>query len=164
MSNLDDIITEIMQLEGGAVVTNDPDDTGGRTQYGISEHNNPQAWLDGKVTEQEAREIYLQRYVIFPQWHTIPSSHQLVQKILIDWSVISGPQLVTSKLQQILSVKVDSIFGPKTLAALVATDPKELNNKLVAERIRMIGRIVSSKPSQSKFCLGWLNRALEFQV
>ena len=162
MSNLDEIIADIMYLEGGAIVSNDPDDSGGRTQYGISERSNPQAWLDGKVTEKEAKEIYLQRYVIFPKWHTIPPSHQLVQRILIDWSVISGPYLVTNKLQQILSVRVDGVFGPKTLAAMVATDVKELNNKLVAERIKMIGRIVSSKPSQAKFCLGWLSRALEF--
>ena len=162
--NLDNIITDVIRKEGGAKVTNDPTDKGGRTQFGISEKANPQAWLDGKVTEKEAREIYLQMYVIFPKWHLIPSSHVIVQKLLIDWSVISGPQLATQKLQEVLGVKVDGVFGPESLAALVATDAKELNNKLVAERIRMVGRIVGKNPAQGKFLLGWLNRALEFLV
>lgn len=157
-----DAVTDVLQREGADAFINDPADKGGRTQYGISEKANPQAWLDGKVTEQEAREIYVQKYVIFPKWHLIPTSHAPVQKLLIDWSVISGPQLVTEKLQGILGVKVDGTFGPKSLMALKASDVQILNNRLVAERIRMIGRIVGKNPSQAKWCLGWLNRALDF--
>ena len=162
MANINDIITEVIAEEGGAKVTNDLADAGKRTQYGISERSNPQAWLDGKVTEQEAREIYLSKYVVWPGYHRIPSSHAKTQAQLIDWGVNSGPGVATQKLQEILKVKQDGVFGEKTLAALLGMDDRSLNNLLVAARVRMVGRIAQKNPSQIKFLSGWLERALSF--
>ena len=54
-----DIITDIMLREGWDMMTNDPLDKGGRTQFGISEKSNPLAWTDNHVTEAEARAICL---------------------------------------------------------------------------------------------------------
>ena len=53
--NIDRIIDNVIAAEGGSTATNDPADGGGRTQYGISERANPEAWADGKVTAEEAR-------------------------------------------------------------------------------------------------------------
>lgn len=160
--SIDDIISAVIEDEGGSKSTNDPLDRGKRTQFGISEASNPQVWLDNKVTEEEARAIYEQKYVRGPGFDKIPDSHSRLRYQLVDFGVLSGPRLAIEKLQAILGVVVDGVFGVKTLAAILQEDPKVINNKLVAERARMIGRIVSKNPAQAKFLAGWLNRTLDF--
>ena len=164
MPSIEEIITDVIQAEGGAAVTNDPVDAGDRTQYGISEAANPAAWADGAVTEKEAREIYLQKYVVWPKFHTIPPSHAKLQAQLIDFGVTSGPQHVIQQLQRLLGVDVDSKLGPQTLQAIRNTDPRILNNNLMAIRIKMVGRVVAKNPTQIKWLNGWLNRCLEFMA
>lgn len=156
---IDDIITEIEVEEGGAKVTVNPTDRGGRTQYGIAEASNPAAWADGVVTEQEARAIYLKKYVEVPGFDTIPPPLQVQ---LIDFGVNSGPMIAIMKLQTILGVPSDGVLGPGTRAALAKADIMKVNNLLVAARIRMIGQIVKKTPSQLTFLGGWLDRSLEF--
>ena len=161
-NSLDDIVSDVIEREGGSAVTNRPNDPGGRTQYGISERSNPKAWLDGKVTEQEAKEIYLSKYVVWPKFHQIPATHTQLQAQLIDYGVHSGPQLAIQKLQMILNVEVDGVIGPRTLLAIRGCDPRILNNRLVVERVKMIGRVVQKNPGQLSDLSGFLNRALSF--
>lgn len=162
--HIDEIITEVIENEVGGKpdggYTNDPTDRGGRTQYGIAEASNPKAWADGKVTEDEARAIYRHKYVEVPGFDRITDLK--LQSALIDWGVISGPMVATQYLQRILGVNVDGTLGPKTMDAANGRDPRELTLLLVAERVRMIGRIVKKNPSQLKYINGWLDRALEF--
>ena len=155
---LSDIITDVIRREGKP--TNDPVDRGGRTQYGISEAAHPAAWADGKVDEAEARAIYLRKYVRGPGFGQLPSG--TLQAQLVDFGVTSGPHLAITFLQRILGVHVDGVLGPETLAALVARDLRAVNNLLVGERIKLIGRLVAKKPTQVKYLNGWLTRALEF--
>ena len=166
MSNKE-IIDDILRREGGSKKTNDPKDGGGRTQYGIAERSNPKAWADGKVTEEEARAIYEQKYIIAPGFNKIP--HPKLQAQLVDFGVNSGPRVAIEKLQAIVGADVDGEIGPQTLAAVETfykdvDDPARLNNLLVVERVKMIGRIVVRNPSQVKFLSGWLNRAFEFLI
>ena len=161
--SVDEVVSEVIQREdrtGSGVITNDPLDTGGRTQWGISEKANPEVWADGVLTEQERRDTYLKKYVKGPKFDLIPDANLMAQ--LIDFGVNSGPGVATMKLQGILGVKVDGDLGPKTLEALTKHDSREINNLLMAERIKMIGRIVQKNPSQIKWLSGWLSRALEF--
>lgn len=152
------IINDVLKREGEA--TQDPADKGGRTSFGISEKANPQAWADGSVSEAEAREIYLQKYVKFPGFDRITDAQ--LQAQLVDFGVNSGPQLAIRKLQEILGVSADGVLGPETLSALATVHPEDVNSALVASRVRMIGKIVSKDPSQLKFLSGWLSRAVEF--
>ena len=158
MPTTDDIITEIIRKEGDP--TNDPNDSGGRTQFGISETANPEAWADGHVTEAEAREIYERKYVIGPRFDQIPDVYLRAQ--LIDFGVNSGPAVAIMKLQEILHVTVDGWIGPETLGALTQVHPEAVNNELVKSRVMMICRIVQKNPSQLRYLLGWAKRALEF--
>lgn len=155
-----DIIDHVIVAEGVSKVTNNPADGGGRTQYGISEKSNPQAWLDGKVTEEEARAIYEQKYVKTPHFDQIPDPR--LQAQLVDYGVTSGPYIATTKLQTLLQVTPDGQLGPETLEAVKLYEARALNNALVGERIKMICKIVQKNPSQLQFLLGWANRALEF--
>mgnify|MGYP001602480069 CR=1 FL=1 len=158
MATIEEIITDILQREGGLV--NNPADKGGRTDKGVSERYHPEAWADGKVTEAEARTIYLKKYVLTPGFDKIKGSH--LQTQLVDFGVHSGPQLAIMKLQGIIGTKQDGILGPKSLTTLGEMDPKYVNNRLMVERIRMIGRIVGRDRSQAQFLNGWLERACQF--
>jgi lysozyme family protein len=161
---MDDIINQVIQREGGSKATNKPNDPGGRTQYGISEKSNPEAWADGKVTEEEAREIYLKKYIKGPGFDKIPATHGRVQNLLIDYGVNSGPGVAIQKLQAILGLPEDGSFGPKTLEALVAADPTKVNNQLVAARVKMICKVVQKRPQQLSDLFGLVSRALEFLI
>ena len=160
MPTIEDIITTILKQEGPE--TNDPTDKGGRTAFGISEKSNPEAWLDNKVTEEEARAIYHKKYVKWPRFDKI--KHGPLQAQLIDFGVNSGPQRAIIALQTILGTEQDGLLGPETLTALAASDVSKTNNKLVIERIKMFCNIVVRNPSQLKFLRGWINRGFEFLI
>jgi lysozyme family protein len=156
--DINQIIEDILRREGGH--SNDPSDHGGRTQFGISESANPSAWADGRVTADEARDIYYKKYVVGPGFDKVEDSG--LQAQLVDFGVNSGPAIAIMKVQGLVGVKADGILGPTTLDAINSASPMKLGNHLVAERIRMLAKIVSKSPSQAKFLSGWVNRALEF--
>lgn len=154
------IISDVIKREGGATVTQNPNDQGGRTQYGISEKANPEAWADGKVTAEEARAIYESKYLKGPGFDKI--SDVKLQAQLVDFGVNSGPRIAIQKLQGVIGAAVDGVLGPHTLELLAKLNPRDVSNNLVAARVRMIGRIVQKNPSQLQFLYGWLDRALQF--
>ena len=156
--SVSDTIDGVIKREGPP--TNDPKDLGGRTQLGISEKANPEAWKDGVVTPEEARAIYEAKYFNGPGFNKIPDAHLASQ--LTDFGVVSGPSIAIQKLQEILKVNVDGILGVDTLAALATKDPKIVNNQLVVERVKLIGRIVAKNVTQTRFLLGWLVRATDW--
>lgn len=159
-NEIDDIITDVIKREGGSTETNDPLDAGGRTAYGISEKSNPEAWADGKVTSDEARAIYLAKYVKNPGFDTIPDARLMHQ--MVDFGVLSGPSVAIRKLQHTLRVAEDGILGPTTLKALSEANPRAINNALCIERCKMLAQIVQKTPSQARFLVDWLDRALSF--
>lgn len=162
MADFEKLFQHVMDSEGRDKVNVD---AGGRTQWGISEKSNPSAWADGKVTEGESREIFLQKYVVFPKFHLIPPSHAALQSQLIDYGFNSGQDLVIRKLQSILGVKPDGVLGPKTLEAVAKSDPRLVNNKLVAARCLMLARLVQRDPKgHLNEIVGLLDRALSFTV
>ncbi len=153
-----DAISDIIAREGPP--SNDPNDSGGQTAFGISEKSNPEAWKNGPPTEAQARAIYEQKYVKSPGFDKIADKQ--LQAQLIDFGVNSGPAIAIMKLQSILGVQEDGVLGPNTLAILATLHPEDVNNCLVAERVKLIGRIVSKNPSQLKFLNGWLDRSLQW--
>jgi lysozyme family protein len=157
---LKSIIDEILKAEGGSKATNDPKDAGGRTQYGIAERSNPAAWADNKVTEEEARAIYLRKYISGPGFDRIadPKLHHF----LCDFGVHSGPGIAIKYLQRAIGVPDDGVLGPRTLEAVNNFDAGLLLKRLVAERAKMIARLVAKNPSQVRFLVGWMNRILGF--
>lgn len=160
MGVIDDAITREIQLEGGATLTNNSKDAGGRTIYGISERANPDLWKNGPPTEAQARQRFMERYVVEPGFNRVVDPQ--LQAQLIDFGITSGPAVAIAKLQEIVGVKTDGVLGSKTLATLVSRDTRKVNNSLVIARVNMICKIVENKPSQLEFLRGWVMRALTF--
>ncbi len=153
-----DPVNTVLKNEGGVV--DNPADKGGLTVDGISQTNNPGAFVNGPPTDAQARAIYESKYVKAPGFDKIVDKQ--LQTQLIDFGVNSGPAVAIMKLQGILHVAQDGVLGPATLAALASMHADDVNNLLVAERIRMICRLVQKNPSQLQFLFGWANRALQF--
>ena len=158
MADVSKVIDDVIVREGPE--TNDPVDKGGRTKYGISEASNPDLWKDGPPTEAQSRARYEQRYVTGPGFDKIGDKQ--LQAQLIDFGVNSGPMVAIMKLQDVLHVKSDGILGPQTLVLANSGQSRDTNNRLVAARVRMIGKIVQKNPSQLRFINGWLDRAVQF--
>lgn len=157
---MSDVIDDIIKREGGLV--NDPLDKGGRTEKGISERSNPEAWADGYVTEEEARAIYQRKYIDGPGFNKITDKQ--LQAQLIDFGVNSGPMIAIQKLQQLLGVKADGVLGNETLVKISRANTQQVNNQLVISRVKMICQLVQRNPSQLRFLCGWVNRATEFLI
>lgn len=159
-SPITNIIDDIIRREGFDAETAIKADRGGRTKFGIAEKANPVAWADGDVSLDEARDIYMRKYVKGPGFDQVADPMLMAQ--LVDFGVNSGPAIAIQKLQTILKVDVDGVLGPDTLRALALRDVREVNNLLVGERVKMIGRLCLKDRSQLAFLNGWLNRATEF--
>lgn len=151
-------ITKIIATEGGLV--DNPADPGGRTFEGLSEKANPDLWKSGPPTPEQVRQRYAERYVVGPGFDKV--SDPKLQYQLIDYAVNSGVAIAVQKLQTILGVPVDGVFGPLTQDMLAKADSREVNNQLVVARVKMIGKIVQQHPAQLQFLGGWLERSLSF--
>jgi lysozyme family protein len=169
---MSDFIDAIIEAEGGDKETNDPDDSGGRTKYGISEEAHPEAWADGDVSYLEAREIYKRVYILAEHFDKIKDV--TLQHQVIDFGVPSGPDRAARMLQQVVGVPVDGQIGPKTLEAIenypagklfgVEVPGKVLLNLAFRNaRIMYYATLAKKRPKDLKFLLGWINRANEFK-
>lgn len=159
------IIDDIILKEGG--FTNNPVDKGGPTNMGItiptlSRWRGMACTVEDirSLSKSEASDIYYELYIKRPKLDKIPDPH--LQAQLVDFGVNSGPMLAITKLQQLIGAEDDGVLGGETLSKLALKDPRVVNNLLMAERIRMLGRIVTRSKSQIAFLDGWLTRALSF--
>jgi len=167
MTPIDTILDEIIRREGGYV--NHPSDRGGPTNFGITAHTLG-AWRKlsrpataaevHALTKDEARAIYRQQYITGPGFDAV--THPGLLHLLVDSGVHSGPKRAVQWLQVALGVTADGIIGPKTRAALAATDQAVLYSKVLGQRLRHLGRLITNDPKQSAFAAGWMNRIAEF--
>lgn len=163
---IDEIITEVLRAEGWDTYTNDPEDRGGPTKWGITQA----AWSEAlgrsatkddvrAITEAEARAFYRSRYVIDPRFHELPE--ELVE-LVVDCGVNHGQRRAAKWLQRALGVTADGIIGPKTLEAARLIPWVQTYAKICAIRVRFYGQIVRRDRSQAKFIGGWNNRAAKY--
>jgi len=159
------IVDDVLKREGGFV--NDPADAGGPTNYGITAHQlaewrgRPVTTRDvAELTQNEARAIYLNRYVVEPGLHRVDGT--LLRAALVDAAVNHGAPQTIRALQRAVGVKEDGELGEQTLAAIKDLGEHGAMARFLAERVRLYGRILSSKPAEYRFAGGWLNRLAEF--
>lgn len=176
MTNYDDPIGIILEHEGGYV--NNASDRGGPTNFGItqktlSEHRGYAVSVDEvkNMTEDEAREIYSNRYLTGPKIDKLPWPHPGI--CVFDIGVNSGPRRAIKMLQEVLNKAgfpcgaADGVIGPKTIGACEEAQKEMgnyLQNALVEDRIKFYLAIVSGNPSQQIFLKGWLRRANSFKL
>jgi len=174
------IITDVMKAEGWDAYTNDPDDAGKETKWGITVASARGYGYTGAMKdmpETVARAIYRKRYVDEPRFADVMTIEPNVGAELIDTGVNMGTAVAATFLQRWLNgfndtgsrygdLHVDGRIGAVTLDALRAfvrwRGPQGITvllrglNGVQATRYL---EITESKPSQRKYLFGWvLNR------
>lgn len=155
-SQFERVVGFIMKKEGGYV--NNPNDAGGETKFGISKRQYPT--LDIKnLTIQQAAAIYQRDYYDKIWGDNLPFAWALV---LTDFAVNAGVAVAVRRLQQLVGVKVDGIFGQKTFDATNAvTDIEIWIIRYTAARHAYYQSLVDNNPNMRFFLKGWLRRAVE---
>ena len=156
MKNFNEIIEKVLEHEGGYV--NDPTDLGGETKYGITKRFYPDVDIKNLTIEQ-AKEIYKKDY-----WdkNKVESLPQNLWHIYFDMCVNMGKRTAVKVLQRAANnrgkdLEVDGGLGPKTIEALNGVEL----DRVRAFRVKYYVDLITTKPEQEKFYLGWFRRALE---
>ena len=135
MERFEKILDYIFEVEGG--YTDDKNDRGGKTTWGITEEEAREFGYTGdmrNLTKDFAKNIYLKGR-----------------------NGIKNVQIAINQLRN-ANLDVDSIIGSKTLDALNAVDPEkflEVYHNL--QRLYYKGKVEADK-TQERFLSGWLNR------
>lgn len=168
----------VLGNEGG--YSNDPLDRGGETNLGITQSTLDRARREGigrlpqgvkDLKREQAEEIYRVLYweaskadmMPYPLStlhfdaavnHGVGGAGKLLQKTLNNYAQKAGLEV---------RVEVDGAVGPKTLSALCQCLDLKGNVPLICEiycneREKFYRAIVASRPDQSRFLRGWLNR------
>lgn len=149
----------VIRNEGGYVF--DEDDEGNETNYGISSRSYPN--LDIKhLTLKDAKKIYFCDFWHKGRFEEIDDYAVATQ--VFDLSVNMGIRAAIIVLQRALrsvgiNVVEDGLIGSQTLSAVKKSDPRCLLAAIKSEAAGYYRMIVCSKPGQTKFLNGWLNRA-----
>jgi lysozyme family protein len=162
-----EIIDGVLEREAG--FSEHPSDRGSFTNHGVTAKTLG-AWrkLGRQATREEvralkveeARTIYHHMYITGPGFDAIRYAPLRAQ--VIDDGVLSGPYEATQTLQDVLGVPSDGVFGPRTRAAVAASDPIPLHVRFLKARLVRYAKIVRDNPSQADFIHGWVVRAIGF--
>lgn len=169
MSSFDLAVEWTLEHEGGW--SDNPNDRGGKTRYGITEEVAKDFGYDVRsLTPHQARSIYRAKY-----WRHGELSSQRVATKVFDIGVNAGVSTGTTLLQRAVrryggEIEVDGLLGPRTIAAANKMEETQLLHALVAEQVLYYAAIINNNykvrsaglttKDQSAFCLGWMRRAV----
>lgn len=153
----------VLRFEGGFV--DDPLDRGGATNFGITQRTFD-AWRVknrlGKVgvrsiKPEEVEAIYHADYWLKGKCDALPWPASLAH---FDSTVNHGPRNAAKLLQRAVGVVPDGKIGPQTREAVNRVPTYRLTEHMLWERVRFYAKIVTARPEQKRFLVGWLNRVL----
>ena len=162
MDRFERIFDYLLMVEGG--YSNDKNDKGGKTKYGIIEEEARDFGYKGDMqdlTIDFTKNIYLKKYYLGNKLDKVVNDK--VALSICDWAVNSGrngtknAQIAINQLTN-ANLDVDGIIGNKTLEALNSVDPEkflEVYHNL--QRIYYKGKVEADK-TQERFFDGWINR------
>ena len=160
MTNFETALKIVLQHEGG--YGNDPADSGGPTNLGLTFEDMKQVGLPATIeqikslTPETAAPIYKTLYWDAMNLDLIKDS--AVATCLFDQGVLLGARTAVMKMQGAVGVSQDGQIGPITAAAINAQDGKKLALKFIRENLMRYNQIVRGNPSQLKFLNGWDDR------
>lgn len=179
VDNFPSYIVPIIALEGGAELTDNPDDEGGPTIYGITAATAAAAGYSGQLaemTESEAIAIYRTLYWQAPGFDLVDPIFPALAAYLLNVGINLGPETPTRFLQRALNafgyngthyaiLATDGQCGPLTRASLtayLAVRPASQNGMavLLSTLQALVASnyiaIVETDPQEAAFAYGWL--------
>ena len=162
----EELINNILEIETGEY-TNDPDDRGGPTKWGITVPALTEArgyvCTESDIallTRTDAYNIYWNLYYIKPKFSDI--SYAPLRNYMTDCGVLHGRRRATRWLQGLVAgLAVDGSIGPLSIAAINKSNGRSLMFLMIGTRVRKIADFVQQVPSQLKYIEGWEIRATE---
>lgn len=150
------LVDIVIDNEGGDKYTNDPDDPGGETKYGICKKYNPEVDVKN-LTRDKAEQIYLKKYYL-PCGADLVNDDELALN-LFDSAVNPGLGWINKTVQRFVRVEQDGQVGPQTIEAINKHfDKKGLIALIKVARKEYYQNLVKKKPKSVKYLKGWLNR------
>ena len=165
MARFETALAFVFEREGG--FSDDPDDRGGTTKYGITQATYDE-WrkLQNKPTERvaaltrdTAAVVYYSLFWLRGRCDRLPVP---VDALHFDACVNHGVLNAGRMLQQALSMAaadVDGVVGPKTIGTALAANPILTFGRYMRQRMALWLVLAGSNPKQMKFLTGWLHRA-----
>jgi lysozyme family protein len=140
--------------EGG--VTDDANDPGGLTKYGISQAAYPSLDIRN-LTLDDAKAIYKRDY-----WDRVRAGELVPPLALLafDAAVNNGVRRAIQWLQVAVGAKADGVFGPATMALVEAFATKHGGAALCSEYLAQRLRFMSGLSTWPIFGLGWSRRLM----
>jgi hypothetical protein len=156
-NNFDKCVDVILKWEGG--FTNDPQDPGGATNWGIT-IGELKIWRDPKpvtigdvqsLKKDEAIEIFRTNY-----WNKMRCDDLApgVDLVVFDFGVNAGIGRAARMLQDVVGAEQDGSVGPATVAAANAQDATRVIKAMTEKRLAYY----QSLPGWNHFGKGWSNR------
>lgn len=178
MTAFDNAFAQTVAYEGG--YSNDPDDHGGRTMYGITEEVFKDAIRRGIISpiKTDVREITLEQakaIYLFDYWHKLrlnSVSDSMIAAEIFDTAVNMGRTAATRICQRALNylgeeLDEDGIMGDKTLEALNRWSRKDKRALFICLNGFQFARyvaIVEGNGTQHRFVRGWTKRVQSYQA
>lgn len=149
--NFDRAFLDLMRHEGR--YTNNSDDPGGKTNWGITEvlaRKNGYVGDMRDLPRNKARQIYRDQY-----WGLfLDDLPYIVAFNIFDASVNHGKRTAIELLQKVVGVKIDGFFGEKTFAATEALNAYKVTLLFNSERLRLYAHLRTFRV----FGRGWVRR------
>lgn len=147
-NNFERAISFTLMWEGG--YTNNPNDAGGETNFGISKRSYPNLDI-ANLTQDDAKKIYYFDYWVECRCHVLPFPLSIC---ILDMAVHAGPSKAIKNLQSVLNVSIDGQVGPETIDASEKAPMRGLITNYNIKRMLFLFNIISS----SDFITGWTKR------
>lgn len=158
-TTFDDFINVIFKNEG--YFSDNKDDTGGATLYGLSAVYNPEyanEILSKTLTKSDAKLIYKKKY--YDPLHIGLINNAKLRFSIFDMAVNAGVSTGVKLLQKIIGVPQDANLTSSQVTRVNQLDEAGYNvlGKYKQARKEYYSAIIARKPSQEQFRKGWMNR------
>jgi len=187
MTTFDKAVNIVFKLEGYDTYTNDPDDAGGATKYGITLATLREFDMDldgdGDVDENDvklisaddAKFIYDKNYWKLSQADKIKDEWVAIYHF--DTSVNMGVRTACKLFQKSLNdtlhlinrdddkLLIDGMIGPHTLSVVeivLEKAPNRLYHNMIMNRVKRYVSFVKNRTTNLKYLMGWVNRSYHF--
>lgn len=144
--------------EGGYI--NDPSDSGGETNFGISKRSYPDVDIKN-LTKEGAKEIYKKDY--WSNWYDLLNSKDVAIRVF-DMAVNSGKSAAEKTLQKAINhcganIVEDGFIGLKTINAIFGLNKNWVLDRFRVERAKFYADCVDKSPIKLKYLKGWIFRS-----
>lgn len=169
-----DLIAGVLEREGDKF-TNDPNDAGGPTKYGVTQRGYS-LFLGRPVSVGTIRDLEEVQAIAFYHWYfeatgLMAIHNDAIRIFALDFAVLSGRARAVKGLQKIVGVATDGICGPLTVAAVNGQAPRPVLKAYIHDRMdHLISTALAEVPedvclsTDLEYLHGWWHRVFSTGV